>query len=116
MPFGLIPILGLSLLALYGLFVFPRSFVEQTTLRTAQDALQEAGATWATPAVSGQWVVVEGTAPSPEAAASALAAVRAKKARTFFGMRARPATRVTGNFTGARRACAHHCASAGRGP
>lgn len=97
-PFGLVPLLGLLLLTLFGLLIFSRGWVQQTTERTAQTALSEIGANWATPKVSGQWVVLEGHPPSQIEATRALDAVRVAKASTLLGS-AVPATRVTERFT-----------------
>ncbi len=91
-PWGLIPAIGLALVLLSGFGSLARS-IEDTTLETARRALAEAGANWATPAVSGQWVVLEGTPPSLEARDLAIAEVRKASAQTWLG-RARPATRV----------------------
>lgn len=97
-PFGLAPLVGLALLLGFALVPFARGWIEQATERAAQAALAEAGATWARPVVSGQWVVLEGRPPSQADADRALAAVRAAKAPTILGLRAAPVTRLRERF------------------
>jgi outer membrane protein OmpA-like peptidoglycan-associated protein len=96
LPFGLIPVGALVLLLLFGLTFFSRS-VEDAVARTAQRALDDAGASWATARVSGQWVTLEGAPPSREQAARALAAVRDARTGVLLGQ-AIPATRVGERF------------------
>ncbi|MBX2804109.1 MAG: OmpA family protein [Myxococcales bacterium] len=99
MPWGLLPLLALILLVFFAMVPFARGCVQQTTLRSAQQALADAGQGWAVPEVNGQWVVVTGRPPSQEAATLALDAVRNATANTvFFGRDAVPATSVTGQF------------------
>ncbi len=91
-PWGLIPAIGLALVLFTGLGSFARS-IEDTTRETARRALTDSGADWATPDVSGQWVLLEGTPPTPDAQDRAIAAVRQARTSTWLGA-ARPATRV----------------------
>jgi outer membrane protein OmpA-like peptidoglycan-associated protein len=96
-PFGLAPLVGL--LAVFVLALGPVAFgwVQDPTEKAARQALADVGATWATPRVSGQWVVLEGAPPSREAANAALAAVQKARVATFLGSTT-PASRVTERF------------------
>ncbi|MEM6625397.1 MAG: OmpA family protein [Pseudomonadota bacterium] len=96
-PYGLAPALALGVLLIFGLFGFSRGVVQHTTERTAQQALADVGADWATPWASGQWVTLEGRPPSRAAGLAAINAVRNAEAPTLFGPH-RPATRVTDRF------------------
>lgn len=97
MPYGLIPMAGLALL--FALALLPVAFghVQHTTETAARQALESVGASWATPVVSGQWVVLAGAPPTREAAALAVESVRNATAPTIFGP-AKPVTRVTERF------------------
>ncbi|MEZ5945638.1 MAG: OmpA family protein [Hyphomonas sp.] len=92
-PFGLLPALGLGLLALYALFPFAKD-VERSAAAAATAALDADGVDWTKASASGQWVTLEGLPPSNEAARSAERVVKAAKASTPFGPAA-PVTRVT---------------------
>lgn len=98
LPYGLAPLGALVLLMLFALTGFASGAVEDVAARTARQALDRAGASWASVHVNGQWVTLEGAPPSREAAANALAAVRDAKAGTMFG-NAIPVTRVSERFT-----------------
>ena len=100
-PYALAPLIGLGVLFLFALWPFAFGAIEKATETTATNALAEAGMDWASVNVSGQWVQLEGTPPSREAASQALDVVRMAKSATPFG-RARPATRVTGDFVWSR--------------
>jgi outer membrane protein OmpA-like peptidoglycan-associated protein len=76
---------------------FFSSGVEDAVTRATQQALNSAGATWATAHVSGQWVTLEGAPPSREEAARVVTAVRQAKTGTMFGQ-AIPVTRVSERF------------------
>jgi outer membrane protein OmpA-like peptidoglycan-associated protein len=91
-PWG--PFIGLALLALIGWGPFAFASIQSDTEKAAKQALADIGADWAVPHVSGQWVEIDGAAPSKEAADQAVAAVRNQKLLTLFG-EAAPATRVT---------------------
>lgn len=97
-PFGLAPLAGLVIVFLMALGPVAFGWVQDSTGRAARQALADIGATWATPKVSGQWVVLEGAPPSREAAVIALDAVQKARAATFLGS-APPATRVTERFS-----------------
>jgi outer membrane protein OmpA-like peptidoglycan-associated protein len=96
-PFGLAPLLGLTVVFLLALGLVAFGWVQDPAERAARQALTEIGATWATPKVSGQWVVLEGAPPSREAAAQAIDAVEKARAPTIFGPVA-PVSRVTDRF------------------
>jgi len=96
-PFGLAPLLGLILLALFAATTFARHSVETSVRRSAEQVLSDAGADWAEISVSGQWVRVTGTPETPEEGQRLLSSIRAARAPTWLGP-ARPVTRVTGTF------------------
>ena len=97
-PFGLAPLFGLLLLFAVGFLPFAHEWVESTAEKTARGALIDIGASWATPAASGQWVTLTGTPPSDEAAARAISAIRNATTKTIFGGSAHPVTRVIAAF------------------
>ncbi len=97
-PWGLVPAVGLLLLAIIALGPFAFGEVQAATEASTRQALAEAGADWAKAEVSGQWVTLEGKPPTREAAAQAVAAVKRAKAPTLFG-EASPATMVFERFT-----------------
>lgn len=101
LPYGLVPVLGLALLFLFALWPFAKGVVERAAERAASEGLASVAADWASARVNGQQVVLEGTPPSRDAARIALEAVRDAKVPTPFG-RARPITRVTGDFLWSR--------------
>lgn len=96
-PYGLVPVLGLAALLLFGWMVLAVTAVQGTARAAAERALVEAGEGWAKVRASGQWVTLEGAPPSPEAGQRALDAVRKAKSQTWLG-KARPVTRVRANF------------------
>ena len=98
-PFGLLPLLGLALLTLNAWTTFAPHSVETVVRRSAEAAVADAAADWAHVDVSGQWVTVTGTPPTPEAGKRLLNTIRTARAPTWLGS-ARPATRVTGKFGG----------------
>lgn len=97
-PYGLVPLIGLVLLFLFALIPFAGGWIQDKTRLAAQQALHDAGADWAVPQVSGQWVTLTGAPASQADAEIAMDAVRKARAGTLFGS-ATPATRVTQNFT-----------------
>ncbi|MDP3738330.1 MAG: OmpA family protein [Hyphomonadaceae bacterium] len=97
-PYGLVPLIGLVLLFVFALVPFAGGWVQDKTRLAAQQALHDAGADWAIPEVSGQWVTLKGVPASRADADIAVDAVRKARAGTLFGS-ATPATRVTENFT-----------------
>ena len=97
LPYGLFPLAGLALLLLICLTVVAFNVVQATARETAARALAVSGEDWARLSVSGQWVTLQGTAPTPEAAQRATEAVRRASAATWAG-NARPVTRVDARF------------------
>lgn len=97
LPYGLVPIAGLAALLLFGWTVIAQTTVQGTALAAAERALAASGESWARAKASGQWIRLEGSPPSPEAGARAVAAVRSASAPTWLG-NARPVTRVTTSF------------------
>jgi outer membrane protein OmpA-like peptidoglycan-associated protein len=97
-PYGLVPLIGLGLLFIFALIPFAGGWVQDKTRAAVQQALHDAGADWAIPEVSGQWVVLKGVPASRADADFALEAARKARAGTLFGS-ATPATRVTAEFT-----------------
>jgi OmpA-OmpF porin, OOP family len=97
MPYGLWPVLGLGLLALY-MLVFGARGIQDSAERAAQQALNDAGISWAKPVASGQWITLEGSPPSGEDGQRALNVVRNQKEKTFWFGAARPVTRVIDGF------------------
>lgn len=93
-PAGLLPLLGLLIVFMIGLFPFASGVIEARAQATAQTALKEIEADWAKVSVSGQWVKLEGKAPSLNALKSAEDAIRKGRELTGFGLLARPVTRV----------------------
>jgi outer membrane protein OmpA-like peptidoglycan-associated protein len=97
-PYGLLPLLGLALLTLIAWTSFAPHSVEDEVRSAADRAVADSGADWASVDVSGQWVKVTGAPPTPAAGQRVLDAVRTSRAPTWLGL-ARPATRVTGDFS-----------------
>lgn len=97
LPYGLVPVVGLIALLLFGWTILAHGAVQSAARHAATQALQQSGEDWANVRVSGQWVRLEGTPPSPEAADRAIAAVRRAKVPTWLGQ-ARPVTRVKADF------------------
>lgn len=92
-PLGLIPALGLALLTLFALFPFAHGVIEDRAEFSAREALQQGGESWASVSASGQWVTLEGEAPSAARAERAMRLVREARAATALGS-ARPVTRI----------------------
>lgn len=97
-PYGLIPAIGLALLTLFALIPFASHWIEDNAEQAALSALRSEGEGWANVSASGQWVTLNGQAPSAERAAKAVALVRSSRASTLFG-HARPVTRVIDRTT-----------------
>ena len=97
-PYGLIPALGLALLALFALIPFASYWIESNAEQAALSSLRSDGEGWADVSASGQWITLTGEAPSAERAANAAALVRGARSSTFFGQ-ARPVTRVIDRTT-----------------
>ncbi|MBB36566.1 MAG: hypothetical protein CME88_10875 [Hirschia sp.] len=96
-PHGLLPLLGLIGTLLIGIVPFSIG-IQNKTERAAQEALAQAGASWAQPDVSGQWVTLRGRPPTAKDGQKALEAVRNSRTQTIFG-RLGPETRVIDRFT-----------------
>ncbi len=96
-PYGVFPLIGFFLLTLTAWSGFAHHSIENVVRRTAEQAIRDTGAEWASVNVSGQWVTVAGEPPTPEAGERLLNSIRTARAPTWLGL-ARPATRVTGNF------------------
>lgn len=99
MPWGFIPTVGLCATVIFALFHFSTQIVEKTAERSAREALSAIGANWAKVSASGQWVTIEGEAPTAEMARAAGRAVKAATASSPFGFRTRPVTRVNNQAT-----------------
>ena len=100
MPWGLLPVLGLIAVLLYGLFIFSAATVQDTARSNAQDALASVGADWAKVKASGQWITLEGNAPSRAAISTATNAIAQSTNNTLpFQIKARPVTRIIDKTT-----------------
>ena len=97
-PYGLVPVLGLVALLLFGWMVLAVTAVQGAARAAAEQALEDAGEGWAKVRASGQWITLEGNPPSVEAGQRAVAAVRQATTSTWLG-KARPVTRVSSDFT-----------------
>ncbi|KCZ90656.1 OmpA family protein [Hyphomonas johnsonii] len=96
-PFGLLPLGGLLFLLLFALVPFAQQIIEQSATRATRQAIDQNGAIWAHPMVSGQWVTLEGAPPSRLEGEQLLIAIRNARVPTWLGP-ARPVTRVNENF------------------
>jgi outer membrane protein OmpA-like peptidoglycan-associated protein len=94
---GLIPLLGLLLLAWWAFRPFAKSDVEATVLRETTSQLAAQGHGWAKIDVSGQHVVLSGAQPKAGDGDTALAAARAALCPSWAG-RLTCAVDVKGNF------------------
>ena len=97
-PYWFIPILSLGLLSL-----FATSCVQSTTQNTTNKALEDIGADWVRPDISGRWVTLRGTPPADANTGAIYSAVRNAKSRTLFGSGIQ-ATRVKEDYTTAGKA------------
>jgi outer membrane protein OmpA-like peptidoglycan-associated protein len=95
---GLLPILGLLLLAWYAFWPFARGDVEATVLQETRSQLASQGFGWANVAVSGQNVTLSGTQPKPGDGEAALTVARAANCPSWAG-RLTCAVMVNGQFT-----------------
>jgi outer membrane protein OmpA-like peptidoglycan-associated protein len=86
-PGGLVPLLGLVLLLIYGASCFARGSVQGVVRDQVQAAFEEQGLDWASVEVSGQNVVVGGTPPAAEDGALALLAAERTRCPTWLGAR-----------------------------
>jgi outer membrane protein OmpA-like peptidoglycan-associated protein len=95
---GLLPLLGLLLVAIYALGPFARGAIESRVLRETRAALDAGGFGWAAVSVSGQQVSLSGVQPASGAGDAALAAARAATCPTWIGRRI-CAVEVSGKFS-----------------
>lgn len=95
---GLLPILGLLLLAWYALWPFARGDVETNVMRETREQLTAQGFGWVKVAVSGQHVTLSGSPPKSGDGDAALAAARAATCPSWAG-RLTCAVHVKGDFT-----------------
>jgi OOP family OmpA-OmpF porin len=102
-PYGLVPVLGLAALLLFGWMVLAVTAVQGAARAAAERALEDAGEGWVKVRASGQWITLEGTPPSADAGERAVAAVRQATSHTWLGQ-ARPVTRVKANFAATAQA------------
>ncbi len=99
-PWGLLPALGLGAVFFYGLFIFSFATIQNTASSSAQDALGAVGADWARVKASGQWITLEGNAPSRGAVLTATRAIEQATNNTMpFQIKARPVTDVIDKTT-----------------
>jgi outer membrane protein OmpA-like peptidoglycan-associated protein len=82
---GLLPLLGLLLLAWYALRPFAQTGMEASVLKETSEQLAAQGFGWATVAVSGQHVTLSGTPPKSGDGDAALAAARAATCPSWAG-------------------------------
>jgi outer membrane protein OmpA-like peptidoglycan-associated protein len=94
---GLLPLLGLLLLAWWAFRPFAKSDVEATVLRETKEQLAAQGYGWAKVDVSGQHVTLSGTQPKAGDGDAALVAARAALCPSWAG-RLNCAVDVQGNF------------------
>jgi outer membrane protein OmpA-like peptidoglycan-associated protein len=94
---GLLPLLGLSVLAAFGFTAFARNDVETNVREGVRRQLDASGAAWARVAVSGQQVQLSGSPPAPSDADAALGVARAAQCATWNGPKT-CAIEVTGAF------------------
>jgi hypothetical protein len=86
-PGGLLPLLGLLLLLIYGASCFARGSVEEVVRDRVQSAFEERGLGWATVEVFGQNVVVGGTPTTTADGARALLVAERTRCPTWLGAR-----------------------------
>ncbi len=96
---GLLPLLGLLLLALFAFMPFAKRDIEANVLRETRDQLSQRGMAWVDVKVSGQNVTLSGTQPTAGAgdAAKALALAREATCPSWVG-RTTCAVSVTADF------------------
>jgi outer membrane protein OmpA-like peptidoglycan-associated protein len=86
-PGGLLPVLGLLLLLIYGASCFARGSVQGAVRQQVQTALEEQDLGWASVEVSGQNVVVGGTPPTAADGDRALLVAERTRCPTWLGAR-----------------------------
>ena len=95
---GLVPLLGLALVALFAFGPFARGWIESTVQRETREQLNTAGYGWVGLKVSGQNVILTGTEPTMSAGERAIALAKAATCPTWLGRRT-CAVSVVGDFT-----------------
>lgn len=95
---GLLPVLGLLLLAWYALWPFARGDMEANVMRETREQLAAQGFRWANVSVSGQHVTLSGSPPKSGDGEAAIAAARAATCPSWAG-RLTCAVAVRGDFT-----------------
>jgi outer membrane protein OmpA-like peptidoglycan-associated protein len=94
---GLLPLLALAITAIAALVPFARNSIQASVQHELREQLDAAGFGWASISVSGQAVRLSGTAPSPDAGASAIQLAKAATCPTALG-RYTCATSASGQF------------------
>jgi outer membrane protein OmpA-like peptidoglycan-associated protein len=100
---GLLPLLGLLLLACFAFWPFASGDVESTVLKETREQLTAKGFGWAKVDVSGQNVTLSGLPPKPGDGAAALGAARAAACPSWAGPLT-CAVQVNGQFSEAAAA------------
>jgi outer membrane protein OmpA-like peptidoglycan-associated protein len=95
---GLVPLLGLTVVALIALGPFARGSIEDAVQREVREHLDAAGFGWVSVAVSGQNVMLSGAEPAPGAGERAVARARSARCATWMGPRD-CAVSVAGHFS-----------------
>ena len=95
---GLLPLLGLAVIALFAFGTFARSWIEASVQRETREQLNTAGYTWVGLRVSGQNVTLSGVEPTSSAGERAIALAKAASCPTWLGRRT-CAVSVAADFT-----------------
>ena len=95
---GLLPLLGLAVIALFAFGTFARSWIEANVQRETREQLNAAGYTWVGLRVSGQNVTLSGVEPTSSAGERAIALAKAASCPTWLGRRT-CAVSVAADFT-----------------
>ena len=95
---GLLPLLGLALVALFAFGTFARGWIEGTVQRETREQLNAAGYGWVGLKVSGQNVTLSGVEPTTSAGERAIALAKGASCPTWLGRRT-CAVSVVGDFT-----------------
>jgi outer membrane protein OmpA-like peptidoglycan-associated protein len=108
---GLLPLLGLLALSVFGFTAFARGDVETSVRDTVRKQLDASGAAWARVAVSGQQVHLTGAPPAPSDGDAALGVARAAQCATWNGPKT-CAVEVSGDFAALKAPAVQVIASA----
>jgi outer membrane protein OmpA-like peptidoglycan-associated protein len=95
---GLLPLLAMTLVALFAVGPFARGSIEGAVQREVREQLNASGFGWVGLAVSGQYVTLSGEEPAPGAGGRAIARARSADCPTWTGRRT-CAMSVLGRFT-----------------